>query len=228
MFGSWNVGLQNLTCQTILSRKNLKALNIPRQSRLDCSVSSNYKCIPKLLWIFVRKNIGQPPPQGSVEDLDLLKCFTTTFLHTHSWLNWVDVDDWWEWGWKKSQKLLDTSKWDPKYRECGQTKNWIPNLCHYWELQTRGWVGSSLPKGPWERMKSIPRGIIYHRSVGCIEPGFFTPFMPGIINNGPGPTKSPFTTCMVRGVYYYPDPFTRIKLHILYKNKSIRTIWIIG
>ena len=26
-------------------------------------------------------------------------CFTTTFLHTHSWINWVDADDWWGWGW---------------------------------------------------------------------------------------------------------------------------------
>ena len=22
-----------------------------------------------------------------------IECFTTTFLHTHSWLNWVDEDD---------------------------------------------------------------------------------------------------------------------------------------
>ena len=25
--------------------------------------------------------------------LDLIECFTTTFLRTHSWLNWVDEDD---------------------------------------------------------------------------------------------------------------------------------------
>ena len=24
---------------------------------------------------------------------DCIECFTTTFLHTHSWLNWVDEDD---------------------------------------------------------------------------------------------------------------------------------------
>ena len=24
---------------------------------------------------------------------DLIECFTTTFLRTHSWLNWVDEDD---------------------------------------------------------------------------------------------------------------------------------------
>ena len=24
---------------------------------------------------------------------EFIECFTTTFLHTHSWLNWVDEDD---------------------------------------------------------------------------------------------------------------------------------------
>ena len=24
---------------------------------------------------------------------DFIECFTTTFLHTRSWLNWVDEDD---------------------------------------------------------------------------------------------------------------------------------------
>ena len=24
---------------------------------------------------------------------DFIECFTTTFLHTDSWLNWVDEDD---------------------------------------------------------------------------------------------------------------------------------------
>ena len=26
-------------------------------------------------------------------DFDFIKYFMTTFLHTHSWLNWVDEDD---------------------------------------------------------------------------------------------------------------------------------------
>ena len=26
-------------------------------------------------------------------DLDVIECFMTTFLHTHSWLNWGDEDD---------------------------------------------------------------------------------------------------------------------------------------
>ena len=37
-----------------------------------------------------------------------IACFTTTFLHTHSWLNWADEDDWWGWGWLK-EKPEDTS-----------------------------------------------------------------------------------------------------------------------
>ena len=39
------------------------------------------------------------------------ECFKTTFLHTHSWLNWVDEDDWWGRGWLegKTQKTLYTS-----------------------------------------------------------------------------------------------------------------------
>ena len=28
-----------------------------------------------------------------VLDFDFIECFTTTFLHAHSWLNWVDEDD---------------------------------------------------------------------------------------------------------------------------------------
>ena len=27
------------------------------------------------------------------ERFDFIECFTTTFLHTHSWLNWVDEDE---------------------------------------------------------------------------------------------------------------------------------------
>ena len=26
-------------------------------------------------------------------NFDFIECFTTTFLRTHSWLNWVDEDD---------------------------------------------------------------------------------------------------------------------------------------
>ena len=28
-----------------------------------------------------------------VKPVFFIECFTTTFLHTHSWLNWVDEDD---------------------------------------------------------------------------------------------------------------------------------------
>ena len=38
--------------------------------------------------------------QLSYELLFVVECFTTTFLHTHSWLNWIDDDDDWRWwGW---------------------------------------------------------------------------------------------------------------------------------
>ena len=33
-------------------------------------------------------------------DLDLLNVLRPPFC-THSWLNWVDEDDWWGWGWLK-------------------------------------------------------------------------------------------------------------------------------
>ena len=35
-----------------------------------------------------------------------IKCFTNTFLHTQSWLNWVDEDDWWGWGWLEFYLIL--------------------------------------------------------------------------------------------------------------------------
>ena len=59
----------------------------------------------------------------------VIECFTTTFLHTHSWLSWVDenIDDD-EVGLK--EKLEDaryikkiTTKRDLKHHECGQTKH---------------------------------------------------------------------------------------------------------
>ena len=36
--------------------------------------------------------------QDETRSTGFIECFTTTFLHTHSWLNWVDEDDWWG-GW---------------------------------------------------------------------------------------------------------------------------------
>ena len=34
-----------------------------------------------------------PLTWGHILCFDFIECFTTTFLHTHSWLNWVDEDD---------------------------------------------------------------------------------------------------------------------------------------
>ena len=57
----------------------------------------------------------------------------TTFLHTHSWLNWVDEDDDQdEVGLKEKPETTRyikqiTSIYDPKHRECGQ-RNLIPTF----------------------------------------------------------------------------------------------------
>ena len=34
-----------------------------------------------------------PTPKEEVFKFECIECFMTTFLHTHSWLNWVDEDD---------------------------------------------------------------------------------------------------------------------------------------
>ena len=50
-----------------------------------------------------------------------------------------------------------TSKWDPKHRECGQTKDLIPKVIHYfWELHTRKWAGLSLSEGPGRGLNPYP------------------------------------------------------------------------
>ena len=37
---------------------------------------------------------GVVRPRGLLfMEVDFIECFTTTFLRTHSWLNWVDEDD---------------------------------------------------------------------------------------------------------------------------------------
>ena len=72
--------------------------------------------------------------------------------------------------WKKRQKTLDTSKrlHQNKTQSTGSAgKGLDSKRCHYWELQTRKWAGSSLPGGSWEVMKSIPNRTTYHGTVGC-------------------------------------------------------------
>ena len=72
--------------------------------------------------------------------------------------NWVDEDDWWEWGWlERTARRLGTSK-----RLC--------QPCHHWKLQTRKWAGLSLHGGSWEGVKSISRRTTYH---GASLPGFW-------------------------------------------------------
>ena len=80
-------------------------------------------------------------------------------LATHSWLNWVDED---EVGLKEKPEEIRYIKIRPEAPER------ISNFCHYWELQTLKWaVGSSLPGGSWEGVKSIPRHTTYHMTVVC-------------------------------------------------------------
>ena len=73
---------------------------------------------------------------------DFIECFTTTFLRTHSWLNWVDEDDdeHDEVGLKEKPEDTRyikkiTSKYEPKHRECGTKDliNFIPIYCHHWD-----------------------------------------------------------------------------------------------
>ena len=87
---------------------------------------------------------------GHVErDLDLMNVLRPPFLHSHSWLNLVDEDDWWGWGWLEKNI---TSKKDQKHRECGQRTR-FPTLPLLGELQTRGGGGG----GGGVRVKSRPK-----------------------------------------------------------------------
>ena len=38
-------------------------------------------------------HLSKSEGEEDVESFDCIECFTTTFLHTHSWLNWVNEDD---------------------------------------------------------------------------------------------------------------------------------------
>ena len=121
-------------------------------------------------------------------NLDLLTVLRPPFC-THSWLNWIDVV-----GLKEKPEDTRyikkiTSKEDLKHQECRQ-RTWY-QLCHYLELSTRKWAGSSLP-GSWEGVKSIPKAHTYNGTVGCRYLSIRTKF--------------PFTTCRVMGIYYYPYP----------------------
>ena len=89
--------------------------------------------------------------------------------------------------WKKSQKTLDinkiTLKWDPKHRECGQTKhNGLDSqlgttdsgMGRYFTPRGSLWDGGEihtqghhLPQDCW--LYWDPGGTTYHRTVGCIE-----------------------------------------------------------
>ena len=66
--------------------------------------------------------------------------FTTNFLHTHTWLNWVDEDDWWGWGWleRKARRHKIHQKDYIKIRHEApgvRAKELDPNFCHYWDCR---------------------------------------------------------------------------------------------
>ena len=67
--------------------------------------------------------------------IGFIECFTATFLHTHSWLNWVDEDDWWGWGWleRKPEYIRYIKKITPYIKIWPEApgvraKDWIPNF----------------------------------------------------------------------------------------------------
>ena len=71
-----------------------------------------------------------------------IECFMTTFLLTHSWLNWVDEDDWRGWGWperkarSKSWSTRSAGKGlEPNYWDCGL---WKAQVRHTWRHLAAG------------------------------------------------------------------------------------------
>ena len=118
------------------------------------------------------------------------------------------------WGWfeRKARRHQIHQKDNIKMRSeaPGVWVDFIPNVVIFRNCRLGNVQGHHSVEG----VKSIPRGTTYHRTVGFIEPpvqglcsllcrqgkGSF------ITDHPPGPTLSPFTTCRVRGVYYYPDP----------------------
>ena len=139
-------------------------------------------------------------------DLDLLNVLRPPFctLATHSWLNWVNEDDWWGWGWleRKARRQKDYIKIRPEAPGVG-AKDWIPNFaiigncrfrnrqcCHTpWRVLGGCEIHSEahyLPQDCWcQGDQSKDSRFVW---------GSFTTDHP------PGPTKSPFMTYRVRGI----------------------------
>ena len=84
-------------------------------------------------------------------------------LTTYSWLNWVDEDDWWGWGWleRKARRhyLHQTDHIEIRPESPGvRAKDFIPT-CYYWELQTRECAGAFHLKAPRGEIKFRPGGV---------------------------------------------------------------------
>ena len=157
-------------------------------------------------------------------DLDLLNVVRPHFctLTTHSWLNWVDEDDWGGWGkmaWKRIQKTLDTSNEYIEIRPEAPgvwAKDLIPNFAIIGKCRLGNGAGSSLPGGSGRGWNPNPGAPPTMRLLVVLRPQprdswFFVGSF--IKDHPPGPNKSPFMTCRVRGVYYYPDPPRLLDLH---------------
>ena len=73
--------------------------------------------------------------------LDLLNVLRPPFctLATHSWINWVDEDDWWGWLERKARR---------KYYIDKRPEALDSQFCHYYELRTRESACASRLKAP--------------------------------------------------------------------------------
>ena len=88
----------------------------------------------------------------------IIECFTTTFLHTHSWLSWVDEDDVWGWGWleKNTRSHIEMRSEAPGlWASKGLDSAWFPTpseilihkLQYYGVRETSlNWLSSYLTK----------------------------------------------------------------------------------
>ena len=150
-------------------------------------------CLPLLCRGGRGSFIMDHPPGPTSTPITTCRAWVWIYL-MHSWLNWVDEEDWW-WGWLERKAIK--SKWDLNHRECGQTEH---NGLY---AQMYAIIGNCrLGNGPVH--PSPGRRWNPYRTVGCAKPPvqglvlFCLPsFMPGrhrIINNGP-PSRPHQVTC---------------------------------
>ena len=97
-------------------------------------------------WVQIEAAVPVParPETGVSASLSIfcIECFTTTFLHTHSWLNWVDED---EVGLKEKMHQNDYFEIRPEAPGVWAKDliNLIPIYCHHWDCGLRKSAGAS-------------------------------------------------------------------------------------